>query len=186
MRKTAESKKLILVVEDEGLIAAELQSRLERLGYSVPELASSGEQALAIARRHHFDLILMDIRLKGPLDGISTAAGAPEVHRHTAGLRHPAHADQETISRAKITEPHGYILKPIADGRPAQYRPDRALTRHQMERRLRQSQARLAATLSSIGDGVIGTNSTGRNRLHEPRRRAPHRPLPWPTPKAAC
>ena len=73
MKSLNEAKKQILVVEDEGLIAADLQKRLERLGYSVPMIARSGEEALLCARSTPFDLVLMDIRIQGDKDGIDTA-----------------------------------------------------------------------------------------------------------------
>src|ERR1700756_3972066 len=100
-------RKRILVVEDEGLIAADIQSQLERLGYAAPAVASSGEEALRLARSPPFDLVLMDIHLKSEMDGIATA------HALKEELRLPvvyitAHADQETVSRAAITEPLGY------------------------------------------------------------------------------
>jgi len=71
MQPTEDARKQILIVEDEGLIAADIQSRLERLGYSVPAIARSGEEALDWARSTPFDLVLMDIHMP-ELDGYQT------------------------------------------------------------------------------------------------------------------
>ncbi|HEY7387878.1 MAG TPA: response regulator [Bryobacteraceae bacterium] len=152
-------KKQILVVEDEGLIGADLQRRLERLGYSAPAVAHSGEQALEYARATAFDLVLMDIRLKGPLDGIATA------ERLQSELQLPvvyitAHADQETLERAKLTEPLGYVIKPIADA-SLRSAVQIAIYKSGMERRLRTSEAWLAATLGSVGDGIVACDTSG-------------------------
>jgi two-component system, cell cycle sensor histidine kinase and response regulator CckA len=154
-----EPEKQILVVEDEGLIGADLQRRLERLGYSAPAVAHSGEEALDYARTTAFDLVLMDIRLKGPLDGIATA------ERLKSELQLPvvyitAHADQETLERAKLTEPFGYIIKPIADA-GLRSAVQIAIYKSGMERRLRTSEAWLSATLDSVGDGIVACDTSG-------------------------
>src|ERR1017187_7651536 len=106
MQAAQEAKKQILVVEDEGLIAADIQRRLQRLGYAVPAIAHSGEEALRYARSTPFDLVLMDIRLNGEMDGIAAAA-ALKAEFETPVVYMTAHSDQDTVNRASLTEPFG-------------------------------------------------------------------------------
>jgi PAS domain S-box-containing protein len=159
MQAAPKARKKILVVEDEGLIADDIRRRLERLGYSVPALASSGEEALRLARSESFDLVLMDIRLKGEMDGIAVAEQLQR-DRRAPVVYLTAHADQDTVSRATVTEPFGYILKPIADGN-LRSTVQVALYKHELERRLRISEAWLSTTLRSMGDGIVATDPNG-------------------------
>ena len=108
-------KRVILIVEDESLIAEDLRARLEELGYSVPAVAGCAEEALAFAQSIRFDLALMDVRIQGEMDGIGTAAelktksGIPVVFLS-------AFDDRETVERARKVNPHGFLTKPISDG----------------------------------------------------------------------
>jgi len=102
----------ILVVEDEAIVAKDVQSRLEGLGYAVPAIASSGEQAVRRAAATQPDLVLMDIRIKGEMDGVE-AAGQVRDRFNIPVIYVTAYADDATLERAKITEPFGYILKPF-------------------------------------------------------------------------
>jgi two-component system cell cycle response regulator len=102
----------ILVVEDEAIVAADISNTLQGLGYAVPAVASSGEAAIELATAKRPDLVLMDIRLKGSMDGVKAARtisdrlGIPVVYL-------TAHADERTLRRAKTTQPFGYVLKPF-------------------------------------------------------------------------
>lgn len=152
-----QTKKQILVVEDEGLIAADVRKRLERFGYAVPAIAQSGEEALRCARKTAFDLALMDIRIQGEMDGIATAAALKKEFEMPV-VYMTAHSDQETVDRARLTEPFGYVLKPVADGN-LRSAVQVAIYKSEMDARLRTSEAWLRATLRSVGEGIVATNT---------------------------
>jgi PAS domain-containing protein len=101
----------------------------------------------------------MDIRLKGDMDGIATAQ-TMKTELEMPVVYITAHADEETINRATSTEPFGYILKPIRDSE-LRSAVQISIHKHEMERRLRASEAWLATTLRSIGEGVVATNTDG-------------------------
>lgn len=157
MVQADQSKKQILVVEDEGLIAADVRKRLERFGYAVPAIAQSGEEALRCARQTPFDLALMDIRIHGEMDGIATAAALKKEFEMPV-VYMTAHSDQETVNRARLTEPFGYVLKPVADGN-LRSAVQIAIYKSELDARLRASEAWLRATLRSVGEGIIATDT---------------------------
>ena len=153
------SKTKILVVEDEGVVALSIQKKLINLGYEVPAMVASGQEAILQATKTQPHLVLMDIMLAGDMDGIEAAAHI------RATLDIPiiyltANSDDKTLQRAKNTQPHGYLLKPFED-RELYTVVEMALSRHQMEKQLKENEQWLATTLKSIGDGVITTDKAG-------------------------
>ncbi|MGB9977663.1 response regulator [Methanobacterium sp.] len=104
----------ILIVEDESIVALDIQDKVERLGYDVLAVVSSGENAIEEVKKSQPDLILMDIVLKGKIDGIETAGQIRE-HFDIPIIYLTAHSDNQTLARAKITGPFGYLVKPFVD-----------------------------------------------------------------------
>ncbi|MBF0564606.1 MAG: response regulator [Nitrospirae bacterium] len=102
----------ILIVEDEIIVARDLESKLRKVGYSVPEICSTGEEAIDKAGRFMPSLVLMDITLAGEMDGIESASRIGELYNIPV-VYLTAHSDLATLHRAKITEPFGYIVKPF-------------------------------------------------------------------------
>ena len=114
VNNTEEKKTTILIVEDELLIAKNLSHKLERLGYEVADIVSSGRDAIQRAGELKPDLILMDIVIKGEIDGIETAAKIN--HKLDIPVIYTtAYADEETLQRAEGTGSYGYVLKPFKD-----------------------------------------------------------------------
>ncbi len=143
----------VLIVEDEAIIAEDIRRTLVHLGYDVPPSAATGGDAVALAGSLQPRLILMDIKLKGPMDGIEAAGlirdrfGIPVVFL-------TSHSDEATLARAKETQPYGYILKPFED-RELRIAIEVALRKHELESRLAERERWFATTLESIGDAVI-------------------------------
>ena len=173
----------ILIVEDEAIVALDLQRRLISLGYDVPRIAASHDRALLAVKETKPDLVLMDINISGSKDGIETAKNimAPVVYL-------TAYSEEKTLERAKATKPYGYLIKPFSE-RELHATIQMALERNHFDqclkkrdeqlsnayarleegkRELEQRAAelfhekqRLEVTLNSIGDGVITTDKNG-------------------------
>ena len=160
------SKIRILVVEDESLVARDIQNMLRSLGYEVTGVIASGEQAIQKASATTPDLVLMDIVLKGEIDGITAAEklweeyGIPVIYL-------TAYADDATFDRAKLTKPFGYLLKPFEE-RELQTTIEMALYKSKMEMRLRDREQWLSTILRSIGDGIIAADIRGRIEFMNP------------------
>lgn len=150
----------IMVVEDESLVAKDLASTLQRLGYDVTATAGTGNDALRKAETCRPDMVLMDINLRGDLDGIATA-GLLRDRMSIPSVFLTAYADEGTVARARETEPLGYLLKPFNE-REIRTTLEIAVYKHHAETRLRERERWLATTLRSIGDGVLTTDPEGR------------------------
>src|SRR5438552_8942313 len=131
----ADRARSVLIVEDERIVAKDLQQTLAGMGYDPFAIASSAEEAIARAAERCPDVVLMDIRIKGKRDGIETASLLKE-RFDVPVIYLTAHADQATLERAKRTEPGGYLVKPV---KVAELRGaiEISVYRSQMERHLR-------------------------------------------------
>ncbi|MEE9594985.1 MAG: PAS domain S-box protein, partial [Candidatus Hydrothermarchaeales archaeon] len=142
----------ILIVEDERLLALGIEKNLKRMGYSVSGVVSSGEDAIKKAEKTGPDLVLMDIRIKGKMDGIQVAEkikerlGIPVVYL-------TAYADKKTLERAKITEPFGYIVKPF-DNKELRSTIETSLYRSIMEKKLKESEEKYHSLVENVS-GMI-------------------------------
>lgn len=149
----------ILVVEDESIVAKDIQKRLREMGHAVPDIAFSAEEAIKKAAMVHPDLVLMDIMLQGSMDGIEAAKEIRE-RFHIPVIYLTAYSDAQTLKRAEVTQPFGYILKPFEE-KNLQIAIQMALYRHKIERQLKESQEWFATTLRCISDAVIATDKNG-------------------------
>ena len=153
------SKPKILVVEDERVVAADIEECLRKLGYVVVGAAASGVGAIRRAVETSPDLVLMDIKLKGAMDGVDAA---DELHSRLGipVVFLTAYADGEILERAKKSSPFGYVLKPF-DERALRSAVEIALYRHPEEQKLAENERRLITALRSFGQAVILTESEG-------------------------
>lgn len=104
----------VLIVEDESIVAKDIQQSLEKLGYVVSDIAATGEDAVKLALEKEPDIALMDIMLKGDKTGVEAADEIKEkIDIPVVYLT--AYADESTLSKAKVTEPYGYIIKPFKE-----------------------------------------------------------------------
>jgi AmiR/NasT family two-component response regulator len=144
------SKAKVLIVEDEAITGMDVQRRLQRLGYEVVGRCETGMDAIRNAQETLPDVILMDINLKDDVDGI-TASEIINTIRKTPTIFVTAYSDEKTLERAKVTEPFGYLLKPVEE-RELEITIEVALYRHRMElererlaRELQESKAQVKA-----------------------------------------
>lgn len=143
----------IQIVEDERILAKDIERQLSNMGYKIVSIASTGQRAMDEASKYHPDLILMDIKIRGPMDGIETAKrvhdtlGIPVVYI-------TAFSDEKTLKRAKITEPFGYLVKPF-ESRELHAVIEMAMYKHQMEIRLKESERKYRTLTENTNDIVF-------------------------------
>ena len=150
----------ILIVEDENIVAMDIQLCLKNLGYAVPVTLDSGEEAISHAENDPPDLVLMDIRLAGEMDGVE-AAEVVRARFDIPVVYLTAQIDNHTLERAKGTGPFGYVLKPFEE-RDLYTTIEMALAKHELERRLRESEERLRRIFENALDAVVTMDESGR------------------------
>jgi PAS domain S-box-containing protein len=143
----------ILIVEDEVITAEDLRDILTELGYVVTGVVSNGADAIAQARQDPPDLALMDIRIKGKMDGTETATALREKF-DVPVIYLTAHADRETVEKAKVSEPLGYITKPFKQAE-LHASIEIALHKHRLDVEAKGREELLSATLRAMGVGVL-------------------------------
>jgi two-component system cell cycle sensor histidine kinase/response regulator CckA len=149
----------VLIVEDEAIVACDIERRLIKAGYAVPAIAASGDQALCCIEQTSPNLVLMDIHLQGPADGIAIAT---EIRNrfHLPVVFLTAFADKPTLERAKSSGAFSYLIKPIGHINLAST-IELALYRHQVERELEKREAWLQTVLDSLSDAIVVTDASG-------------------------
>lgn len=147
------SRKKILVTEDEAIVAMDIKQRLEAQGFRVTATVATGADAIRSIEDNRPDLVLMDIQIRGNIDGIETAAMVHERFQVPV-IFLTANSDTSTIDRAKTVGPTAYLLKPF-DDRELKASIDIALYRHELECALRNQKEWWYTALNSIGDAVV-------------------------------
>ena len=156
----------ILIVEDESIVAMDLSNQLKEMGYHVCAMADNGIDAIERAEQHKPDLVLMDIVIKGEMDGIETAKHI--AHRYNIPVIFlTAYTDGGTVERAAKAAPYGYVSKPYL---PKELRAaiEVGLYKAELENHLRESEHWFSTTLRCVGDAVIATDTEGKIKFINP------------------
>jgi two-component system, cell cycle sensor histidine kinase and response regulator CckA len=146
-------KNHILVVEDESVVAMDIKYRLENLGYLVPATLSSGEAAIEQIPGLSPELVLMDVVLKGQMDGIEAAERIKQLYDIPV-IYLTAYGDDKTLERAKMTEPYGYILKPF-ENRDLYTTIEMALYKSKMQKELKASEEKYRRLINTLPNVVF-------------------------------
>ena len=153
----------VLIVEDERITAEDLAEVLHDLGYQVSAVVSSGEEAIREAEKNPPDLVLMDIRIKGEMDGAETARILRE-RFDVPVVFLTAHADRDTLERAKQSRPLGYIVKPFNEAE-LHASVEMALYKHWHDRRSRSRERHVTDVLSALVLGITSVDQTETIRM---------------------
>lgn len=147
------AKARIMIVEDEAVTAMDLEMTLKEIGYEVVATASIGEEAIRKAEEQRPDLVLMDIVLQGEMDGI---AAAEEMRKRfdIPVVYLTAYADEEKLSRARATEPFGYIVKPF-NNKALSGNIEMALYKHDIEKKLKEHTDLIEQLNKQLVKGVL-------------------------------
>ena len=155
-------KNSVLIVEDEALVALEIRENVERLGHSVVDVTDTAEGAVKLALSKKPDLILMDVRLKGEMDGVEAAS---LIHKSADMpiIFLTAYSGDEILKRATITEPYGYLLKPVEEQQLAT--AIRVATHKHRKDTVRRVGARgLTSILKALPNGIVVSDTGMRVR----------------------
>jgi PAS domain S-box-containing protein len=150
----------ILIVEDEHIVALDIARNLKSFGYEIAGMAKDSENALKLTSQENPDLILMDIKIDGNMDGIQTVKKIQLKHSIPI-IYLSAYSDEQTLERAKLTEPHGFLLKPF-ERKELRTTIETALYKYRTEEQLRSSEAELKALFSAMNDIILVFDNEGR------------------------
>jgi PAS domain S-box-containing protein len=153
------SKTNVMIVEDESIVALDLKRRLVAMGYEVSQTAHSAKMCFEKLESYRPDIILMDIILKGDIDGIE-AAQIIRTKYNLPVLFLTAHNDENTLNRAKKSEPYGYILKPF-EVRDLKDNIEIALYKFKMEAKLKESELNYRTLFQTATDAILTLNNHG-------------------------
>ena len=167
MTEIADQTARVLVIEDEALVARDIQSRLRQLGHDVLGLAHNPRQALELAARLEPELLLCDIHLKDEIDGIEVARRITS-ERDIPVIFLTAYSDRETVARAKSLTPYGYVLKPIETA-DLQIAIEMALHKFSVEQELLSTRQLLATALQCIGEALVFVDAEHRTTAMNPQ-----------------
>jgi len=151
--------KKILIVEDEAVTAMELEETLKRKGYSITGIATTGNDAIRIAKEKWPDVILMDIHLKGPIDGIETADQI-NLFYEIPVIFLTAYSDDLTMSRAIKTKSHSFLLKPFNE-KELFSNIEMAINRHRLYEKSMAVQRLITSLFDLVTDSIVATDNDG-------------------------